>query len=578
GWAVVADVPARVALGEVRGLQAAVVAVTGALALVVLAGLVVLDRALRRRSAVEEELRRSRAFLDSVVENLPTTVFVKDAAELRYVSLNRAGEELLGRRRDEVVGRRDTEVFPLEQAAAFEAQDRDVLDGGRTVETAAVPVRAGGKGERVLHTRRIPIPGPDGAPQYLLGISEDVTERRRADAALEAARQAADGANRAKDRFLSRMSHELRTPLNAVLGFGQLLQLDGPGPDQRDSVDQIVRAGHHLLQLIDDVLDISRVETGELRLSVEPVSVAEVVAEAMGMMGPMAAARGVRLVADEPAGRPSHVQADRQRLRQVVVNLVANGIKYNRDGGEVAVRCEPSGAERLRLVVSDTGIGLAAHDLARLFQPFERLGAERTGVEGTGLGLVLTKQLVEAMGGTVDVTSEVGVGSSFAVELPLVALPWGDAGADRPGAADPGVDDPGGARPPPPLGPARTVLYVEDNLSNVRLVERVVARRPGVRLLVAMQGGLAVDLAREHRPGLVLLDLHLPDMSGEEVLRRLRADRRTAATPVVVLSADATAGEVERLRARGAADYLTKPFDVARLLALIDGTEDPGSL
>ena len=360
------------------------------------------------------------------------------------------------------------------------------------------------------------------------------------------------------------MSHELRTPLNAVLGFGQLLQLDGLRPDQQDSVDHIVRAGAHLLELIDEVLDISRVEAGHLRLSLEPVSVEEVVADALGMVRPLAAARGVALSEVVPGG-DHHVRADRQRLRQVLVNLLANAVKYNRDDGEVTVRCEPAGGS-LRLVVDDTGIGLSPHDQARLFQPFERLGAEHTDVEGTGLGLALTKQLVEVMGGAIGVTSEVGVGSSFWVELPLTEAPSETA-------ASPVL--PSAARPPS-ADVARTVLYVEDNLSNVKLVERVVARRPEVDFMVAMHGSLAIELAREHRPSLILLDLHLPDMSGEEVLRRLRADARTADTPVVVLSADATSGQVERLRASGAADYLTKPFDIPRLLAVIDGSAAPG--
>ena len=564
GWAVVADLPAHVALEEVRGLRTAILALTGGLALVLVAGLLALDRALRRRSAVEAELRASQQFLDSVVENIPNMVFVKDARDLSYVRLNRAGEELLGRRREDVVGRRDEEIFPPDEAASYASKDREVLDGRMLVDIPAEPLRTS-DGERVVHTRKIPILGADGTPRYLLGISEDVTERRRAVADLEVAREAADRANRAKDEFLSRMSHELRTPMNAVLGFAQLLRLDDLRPDQRESVDLIVRAGAHLLELIDDVLDVSRVETGELRLSLEPVAVVDVVAEAAGMVRPLAAGRGVRLVEGVAGCGERHVRADRQRLRQVVVNLLVNAVKYNRDGGEVAVRCERGAPGRLRLVVADTGIGLTPEDVARLFQPFERLGAEKTSIEGTGLGLVLSRHLVEAMGGAITVTSEPGVGSAFYVELPL---------AEEPARSSPAAGPP--ALPPAPAGEPRTVLYVEDNLSNVKLVERVLARRPEVRLLVAMQGSLALELAREHRPSLVLLDVHLPDMSGEEILRRLRADPRTAATPVAVLSAAATAGRVDRLRAHGVVDYLTKPLDVARLLALVDGSGGPG--
>ena len=565
GWTVIADLPSKVALEEVGALRAAILAVTGALALIVVAGLFLLDRALRRRAAAEEELRRSQAFLDSVVENIPNMVFVKDAAELRFVRFNRAGEELLGSSRRELLGRNDHDLFPPEQAESSLAADRQVLDGGELVDIHAEPVQTKSQGERILHTRKIPILAPDGTPQYLLGISEDITESRLAEAAVEEARRAADRANRAKSHFLSRMSHELRTPLNAVLGFGQLLQLDGLEPEQKESVDHIVKAGAHLLELIDEVLDIARVESGQLRLSMEPVSVCDVLTEGIGMVRPLAAARGVTLVEDFSRCSNAHVRADRQRLRQVMVNLLANAVKYNRDGGTVTVSCDPSGDGTLRLVVVDTGIGMAEHDLARLFQPFERLGAENSDVEGTGLGLALTKQLVEVMGGVIGVISRVGVGSSFSVELPLVEAPVAlaaEAVTERRPAAN--ADH-----------ASRTVLYVEDNLSNVKLVERVVSRRPEVQLMVAMLGGLALELAREHRPSLILLDLHLPDMSGEEVLRRLRADPRTAATPVVVLSADATAGQVQRLRADGAADYLTKPFDIPRLLELIDGNALP---
>jgi signal transduction histidine kinase/CheY-like chemotaxis protein len=377
----------------------------------------------------------------------------------------------------------------------------------------------------------------------------------------EQARLDAHRANRAKSVFLSRMSHELRTPLNAVLGFGQLLELDELSAEQRDSVEHIMKAGRYLLGLIDEVLDISRVESGELRLSFESVSLRDVVGEAVGMVWPLAMARVVR-IDGLVAGGEEHVRADRQRLQEVVVNLLTNAVKYNREGGEVSVVCEAVSDGRLRLVVADTGIGIAEQDLARLFLPFERLGAEQSDVEGTGLGLTLTKQLVEAMGGEIGATSQTGVGSSFWVELPLA-----DAPPERPEETVPPA-----VAPAPISARARTVLYVEDNLSNVELVERIVARRPEVTLVVAMQGRFALELAREHQPSLILLDLHLPDVSGEQVLRQLRADPGTSATPVVMLSADATSGQIQRLRANGATDYLTKPFDVARLLAVIDGT------
>jgi PAS domain S-box-containing protein len=565
GWALVADLPSDLALREMGTLRAAILGLAAVLAVVMSAGLWLLRRSLVRRAAAEDELQRSTAFLDSVVENIPNMVFVKEATDLRFVRFNRAGEELLGFPREDLLGKNDHDFFPAGEADFFIAKDREVLERGVLLDIPAEPIQTRERGERILHTRKIPILGPDGAPRYLLGISDDVTDRRHAEAALEAARAAADQANQAKNQFLSRMSHELRTPLNAVLGFGQLLQLEELDRERRESVDQIVRAGSHLMELIDEVLDISRMESGQLRLSLEPVEVCEVVSEAFGMVTPLAAARHVRLVPNLPACAGVYVRADRQRLRQVVVNLLVNGVKYNREGGRVRVSCAP-GPGRMRLQVEDTGMGVARADLDRLFQPFERLGAEQTDVEGTGLGLALAKQLMEVMGGSIGVESELGKGSSFWVELPT-ASPQTEGQTDIPSAPARSAL----VAPVPVASGSRVVLYVEDNLSNVKLVERVVARRPEVRLLVAMQGSLALDLARQHQPALVLLDLHLPDMSGEEVLRRLKADPRTAAIPVVVLSADATPGQVERLRAEGAAEYVTKPFNIPRLLAMIDG-------
>ena len=255
------------------------------------------------------------------------------------------------------------------------------------------------------------------------------------------------------------------------------------------------------------------------------------------------------------------MRADRQRLKQVLLNLVVNAIKYNRDGGAVVIGCDPSASGRMQVTVTDTGAGIDAASLERLFTPFERLGAEQSSVEGTGLGLALSKRLVDAMGGDIGVRSQPGHGSSFWIELEVTSSPGVEAPAAEVAPAVPVPDD----------GSRRTILYIEDNLSNVQLVERIVERRPQVELLVAMQGQLGLELARQHEPDLVLVDLNLPDIDGETVLRRLRAEPRMRDVPVVVLSADATPGQIARLRAAGADDYLTKPFDVARFLRLVDG-------
>jgi CheY-like chemotaxis protein len=352
------------------------------------------------------------------------------------------------------------------------------------------------------------------------------------------------------------MSHELRTPLNAILGFGQLMEMDDLDPEHRESLGQILRAGRHLVDLIDEVLDISRIEAGRLSLSLEPVALEEAVRESLELLAPSAKQRAVALEWDAEAAAGRYILADRQRLKQVLLNLLSNAVKYNRPEGEVRASFREDDG-RIRVEIADTGPGIPAEQRRQLFVPFERLGQSE--VEGTGLGLALSKGLVEAMGGRIGMESRDGEGSVFWLELvaaqPAVA-PMTEHEHEEP-------------LPSATLDRPRTVLHIEDNPVNLGLVEKVLARRPGVRLLSAMQGGMGLELAREHRPDLVLLDAHLPDMPGEEVLRRLREDPATRHVPVVVISADAMADRVQRFLAAGARAYLTKPLDVRRLLGLV---------
>jgi signal transduction histidine kinase/CheY-like chemotaxis protein len=389
-------------------------------------------------------------------------------------------------------------------------------------------------------------------------LERRVEERTRE---LSAATAAADRANRAKSDFLGRMSHELRTPLNAILGFGQLLEMDTLTLKQREGVEQILRAGRHLLDLINEVLDITRIESGRVPLSLEPVPVEATLRQAMNLVGPAARGLGIAVRA-EAIDERLHVRADRQRLQQVLLNLLSNAIKYNRPNGTVVASCDRVASDRLRISVVDTGAGIAGDKLERLFVPFDRLGAEASGVEGTGLGLALSKSLVEAMGGTMHVQSRAGTGSTFSVELLVVAGPLETAAVPAV-ASEPPAGAGAGHSP-------RTILYVEDNLSNLRLVESVLRLRPGIAVLSAMQGRVGLELARDHRPDLILLDRHLPDMSGDEVFARLRADPRTRDIPVVILSADAIPGGARRLLEAGVRAYLTKPLDVHALLAAVD--------
>jgi signal transduction histidine kinase len=370
-------------------------------------------------------------------------------------------------------------------------------------------------------------------------------------------------ANRAKSEFLSRMSHELRTPLHSVLGFSQLLAADLEDAAQRERVDRIMRAGHHLLALIDEVLDISRIETGSASISPEPVRVEEVITQTVEMMSATAATRDITIERPEAGDCEWIVTADRQRLRQVLLNLVSNAIKYNRDGGDVRIECAASENGRdLRITVADTGPGLSADQRASLFEPFNRLGAEAGDVQGTGLGLALSRGLVQLMGGTIAIESREGEGSTFCVELPLATrpevldeLPAPVAFATRGG--------PNGG------GSGTAVLCIEDNPLSLEVLEHTLQKLPGIELRVAREGGTGIDLARTTQPAIVLLDLHLPDMSGEAVLDRLRAAPETATIPVVVISADVTERQRGRLREAGAAAYLTKPIVMDELLGTI---------
>jgi signal transduction histidine kinase len=449
--------------------------------------------------------------------------------------------------------------------AALRADDRTrtipvIMLSARAGEEAAVEGIGAGADDYLVK--------PFSARELIARVSgslELARLRREAAEQVEEANRQLTAATNAKSDFLSRMSHELRTPLNAILGFGQLLQMHGSEADKQESVTQILKAGAHLLELINEVLDMSAVESGRMTMSLEPVLLADVLEETIAMIRPLAAAGEIGFPETLPDGCDVYVLADRRRLKQVLVNLLVNAVKYNMRGGSVSVRCTAAGNHRLRIVIADSGIGIAEEDLERLFVPFERLHAERTAVEGTGLGLALSKGLVEMMGGEIVATSAVGNGSSFSIDLPA---------AQAPPDAMPSVSVEAAEQPRADSN-VRTILYVEDNPSNVKLVERVLALRPEIRLVVAMRGALGVDLAREHDPCLILLDLNLPDISGEEVLRRLKLDPQTIDIPVVVISADATPGQRERLQAKGAADYLSKPFEVAHLLQIVDETALP---
>ena len=535
-------------------------------------GLSVYFQDVTARRAAQRQLEDSHALLRAVIDGTGDAVFLKDR-ESRYLLINPAGAALLGRPAEEIVGRDDTAFFPAENARRIRERDLYILRTGLSSTHEDTDSIAGS--ERAFLTTKSPFRDAAGNLVGVIGIACDTSAQREAAEALRVAKEEAEHANAAKSEFLSRMSHELRTPLNAILGFGQLLELGSLTTHQVESVDHILRAGRHLLNLIDEVLAISKIEAGRMRLSLEPVSLIEVARECLSLVGRLAQDRQV--ICEDPLlndckGCEVHVLADRQRLRQVLLNLLSNAVKYNREGGRVRLNCRelptaPASGEgdppipgRVRIEVSDTGTGLAAEEIGLLFTPFERLRAERSATEGTGLGLALSKSLVEAMNGLIGVESVPGEGSTFWVELPLAFLTTKRQAHDR-------LRLPGGGSLV--AGRAGTILYIEDNLSNLRLIESLLGDEKQLTLLSAQQGTLGIEIARARTPDLILLDLHLPDLPGWEVLAQLRADATTCDIPVIVISADATPHQIARLRAVGAQDYLTKPINVRELLRVL---------
>jgi PAS domain S-box-containing protein len=522
------------------------------------------DRWVRAKLSSAEALRESEERYRSVVSEIDEVIFRTDAAG-RWTFLNTAWTQITGFTVEETLGTTVQSRIYMEDLACATSDYQGLVDGSSDYcrHEARFVTKNGCSRWVEVHARATR--DQHGALVGTAGVIRDVTERRRAEAALRAAREAAEAASRAKSEFLSRMSHELRTPLNAILGFGQLMELEATNPAQVENADHILKAGRHLLALINEVLDITGIEAGRLHISAEAVRVAEVVDEVVGLIGPLTTARGVTLSVDRHRIADQYVRADRQRLKQVLLNLVANAVKYNRANGTAVLSFENDGDGLARIIVSDTGSGIAPENVTRLFTPFDRLGAEATGVEGTGLGLALSKRLAEAMAGTIGVQSTVDVGSRFWIELPHAESPLSllSASPDLVGVEQPVV-----------AGRRHKVLYVEDNLSNLTLVQLNLEPRGDINLIPAMQGGLALELARTHRPDLILLDLHLPDIHGEEVLRQLRQMPDCRDIPVIVLSADATPGQIDRLVASGAHAYITKPLDVRPFVSTLSQVLD----
>ena len=378
---------------------------------------------------------------------------------------------------------------------------------------------------------------------------------------LEAARALAETANRAKSEFLSAMSHELRTPLNAVLGFAQLLASDKPppSPSQQRSLEQILKGGWYLLQLINEILDLAMIESGKVTMSQESMGLSEVLKDCQALISPQAEKRGIRLFF-AALSEPFFVHADRTRVKQVMINLLSNAIKYNRHGGTVTVACAPGSEGMVRITVSDTGAGLSTEQMAQLFQPFNRLGQEDGAEEGTGIGLVVTRQLTELMGGAIGVHSEIGVGTTFWIELAASDEPVLETAAYGAVAAPDGGEG----------VTQKTLLYIEDNPANLSLVEQLIQRRSDLKLLTAIDGHGGIQLARAYQPDVILMDINLPGVSGYGCLKILQDDPATAHIPVMALSANAMPRDIEKGVAAGFLRYLTKPINVVEFMDALD--------
>ncbi len=402
---------------------------------------------------------------------------------------------------------------------------------------------------------------------YIYAAARDITDRIKAEDYLKKAKAEAENANKAKSEFLSRMSHELRTPLNSILGFAQLLEMADLKPQQKSGVGHIMRSGRHLLDLINEVLDISRIEAGKISLSVEPVELRQVLNEIMEIIQPLASRANISclLKKDETFNSSIFIKADRQRLKQVLINLINNGIKYNKEFGQVEVSVKQIAGEQedqdmIRVMVMDTGTGISEEDIPKLFTPFERVGAEKSETEGTGLGLTVVKKLIDLMGGKLGVESKMGEGSTFWFEMPVANAQSIDL---------PEADETNGDQNETIY--KGTLLYIEDNISNIELMEQIIENyRPGVKMITEVYGSRTTNLALEWQPDLIFLDLNLPDIHGSEVLEKLKNDERVKHIPVIVISADAMPRQLQKLTKLGAEDYLTKPIDVAQVLQVID--------
>jgi PAS domain S-box-containing protein len=529
------------------------------------------DNTLRNRfeseqKRLDQRLRDQQFYTRSLIESNIDALITTDPSGI-ISDVNKQMEALTGYTRDELIGAPFRNYFT--DAERAEAGIKRVLSEFKLTNYELTARARDGK-ETVVSYNATTFYDRNRTLQGVFAAARDITERKILDQALQetnlalqSAKLTAEKANLAKSDFLSNMSHELRSPLNAILGFAQLMESGTPPPTmaQRQSIDQILQAGWYLLVLINEILDLALIESGKLSLSREPVSLTEMLSECRSMIEPSALKSGIGLTFPRLDDAP-FVKADRTRVKQVLINLLSNAIKYNRAGGTVEVICTMHDGQRTRIGVHDTGNGLPPEKLAQLFQPFNRLGQESGSEEGTGIGLVVSKRLVELMGGEIGAESTVGVGSTFWIELHATLAPQLVAAVSELKAAV--------AAPAHSGAPLHTLLCVEDNPANLMLVEKLLERRPDIQLLVAKDGIRGVEMARAARPDVILMDINLPGISGLVALGILAEDPETAGIPVVALSANAMPNDIKRGLAAGFFRYLTKPIKVNEFMDTLD--------